>query len=60
MVDRETLGKAEEVLTRYLALGAPLGYEDEIRHFLSSRRSATVDGWRTEHGRARPEGSLSR
>jgi tetratricopeptide (TPR) repeat protein len=38
MVDHETLAKAEAVLTRYLALGAPLGNQDEIRRFLGSRR----------------------
>jgi hypothetical protein len=43
MVERETLAKAEQVLTRYLALGAPLGHEDEVRRFLGSRGTATVD-----------------
>jgi tetratricopeptide (TPR) repeat protein len=37
MVERETLAKAEDAFRSYVALGAPLGAEDEIRAFLRSR-----------------------
>ena len=40
MVERETLGKAQEVLECYLEKGAPLGHEDEVREFLGSRAKA--------------------
>jgi tetratricopeptide (TPR) repeat protein len=38
MVERETLAKAEDALKTYLAMGAPLGREHDVREFLSSRR----------------------
>lgn len=37
MVEHETLARAEESLQSYLAKGAPLGHEDEVRKFLGSR-----------------------
>jgi predicted Zn-dependent protease len=37
LVERENLKEAAEALRRYLEAGAPLGHEDEVREFLSSR-----------------------
>jgi tetratricopeptide (TPR) repeat protein len=37
MVEHETLARAEEALQSYLAKGAPLGHEDEVREFLGLR-----------------------
>jgi uncharacterized caspase-like protein len=41
MVERETLTKAEEALKTYLAMGAPLGRENDVREFLGSRRETS-------------------
>ncbi|MBK9710144.1 MAG: caspase family protein [Kouleothrix sp.] len=42
MVERETLAKAEQALQTYLARGAPLGREDQVRQFLGSRGKAAA------------------
>lgn len=41
MVDSETLTKAEDALKTYLARGAPMGHENEVRLFLGSRTMKT-------------------
>ncbi len=42
MVEHETLARAEEALEHYLAQGAPLGHEDEVREFLGSRNKQSL------------------
>lgn len=37
LAEREVMGEAEEAFLAYLEQGAPLGHEDEIKAFLSSR-----------------------
>ena len=37
MVENETLVKAAKVFKEYLAMGAPLGHEDDVREFIGSR-----------------------
>lgn len=39
-VERNILKRAEDVLRTYLAQGAPLGHEDEVRRFIGSRMQA--------------------
>jgi hypothetical protein len=36
-VERNILKRAEDVLRTYLAQGAPLGHEDDVRGFIGSR-----------------------
>jgi hypothetical protein len=40
-VEFNTLKRAEDALRTYIEKGAPLGHEDEVRHFLESRAEHT-------------------
>jgi tetratricopeptide (TPR) repeat protein len=41
VIERETRTEAQNAYERYLAFGAPLGHEDEVREFLGSRHTST-------------------
>jgi len=42
IADHETTARAVEALQNYLAKGAPLGHEDEVREFLGSRKKQSL------------------
>lgn len=50
-IERETLRRAQSVLRTYLARGAPLGHEEDVREFLGARRPlARALGMQRESG----------